>query len=354
MGRIWTAVALGFLLVCDLLLFRNALVEGKVYFRSDTVTYYFPIADRLTDVLREGKLLLWTRHIFGGFPLFADGEAGMLYPPNLLAYLLMPEHEAFVWLRIARHFMAAAFTFGYLRVLQLDRFAATVGALTFAFGSFMVTQMHHTNVTNTAIWLPLTLAMVELAVRHVGRWRWLYATGAGVSVGIQALGLHIQPLLMSGFFLAVYVPFRVLLCPIAWPVRKAAYRSRLRGWVAGRLSSARVLLMGANLLSDSEEAGASPTPTESGATPAPASARVRRWVGAFLVKGFHRTVLACLLLGLIPAIAFGIAAAQVLPLVELGFFSFRGPGVTYQFATSYSMPVHNLVNLLFPYFFRYT
>ncbi|MHB1161905.1 MAG: YfhO family protein, partial [Chloroflexota bacterium] len=55
-----------------------------------------------------------------------------------------------------------------------------------------------------------------------------------------------------------------------------------------------------------------------------------------------------------PAIAFGIAAAQVLPLVELGFFSFRGPGVTYQFATSYSMPVHNLVNLLFPYFFRYT
>jgi hypothetical protein len=57
---------------------------------------------------------------------------------------------------------------------------------------------------------------------------------------------------------------------------------------------------------------------------------------------------------MIPAIAFGIAAVQVLPLVELGMFSFRGSGVTYQFATSFSMPVQNLVNLVFPYFFRYT
>ena len=219
-GVFWTALALGFLLACDLILFRNAIVDGLIYYRSDTVTYYFPIADRLTDVLREGRLLLWTRHIFGGFPLFADGEAGMLYPPNLVAYLLLSEQEAFIWLRVARYFMAAAFTYGYLRTLRLNRFAATIGALSFTFGSFMIMQMHHTNVVNTAVWLPLTLAMVELALRSVGRWRWLYVTGAGASTGIQALGLHIQPLIMSGLFLAAYIPFRALLCPIAWPVAK--------------------------------------------------------------------------------------------------------------------------------------
>lgn len=448
---IWTSLALGFLLACDLLLFRGALLEGKVYYRSDTVTYYFPVADRLVDALREGQLLLWTQHIFGGFPLFADGEAGMLYPPNLIAYLLLPEPDAFIWSRVARYFMAAVFTFAYLHTLRLNRFAATVGALSFAFGGFLVTQMHHTNVANTAIWLPLTLAMVELAVRHVGRARWLYATGAGTSVGIQALALHVQPLLMSGFFLAIYLPFRVLLCPIARPVRKgregdcqplqgdadshgagdkprrgAGGRRSLRGWVAGRLRPARDLLLGANILGIAEPAPTSsrsrgcPNPdgpsgidrdpereperpsalgttlapgqadgpagppactpgagaagpgggetrdaSERSVAPAPhlmagavelvpTLARVGRWAGHFLVKGFHRTVLACLLLAFVPAIAFGIAAAQVLPLVELGFYSFRGPGVTYQFATSYSMPVQNLVNLLFPYFYRYT
>ena len=79
-----------------------------------------------------------------------------------------------------------------------------------------------------------------------------------------------------------------------------------------------------------------------------------RGLAVFLVGLFHRSVLAGLLLAGIPAIAFGIAAMQVIPLVELGFFSFRGAGVNYQFATSYSLPVQNLINLLFPYFFRYT
>ncbi len=79
-----------------------------------------------------------------------------------------------------------------------------------------------------------------------------------------------------------------------------------------------------------------------------------RFIGRVMVSAFHRGMLA-LFLGLgIPAIAFGVAAVQVLPLAELGTFSFRGPGVNYQFATSYSLPVQNLIDLVFPYFFRYT
>lgn len=475
-----TLLALAFLLLSVLTLFRNALVDGLVYFRSDTFTYYFPIANRLVDVLRDGQLMLWTRYIFGGFPLFADGEAGMLYPPNLIAYLLLPEEEAFIWLRVVRYLLAALFTYGYLRVLRLNGFAATIGALSFSLGSFMITQMHHTNVGNTAIWLPLALCMIELAVRSVRRWRWIHATLAGAVVGIQALGLHIQPLLISGFFLAAYIPFRVMLCPIAWPpprerarpaaatrplassrgvlssagsmglaraprgaasrIRNSASRlahrlrplaARLRGalgagWeqVAGadlaglirppkkavvtpdvppeepalsretpvlsadstvdrrpqrgapaatpprRESRGRIPLRervramvpvslgrGLEATGDGERRPPSAPDTGSSGQPTPAMhllEPVLRRLLRLVVGTFHRTVLAILLLGMVPAIALGIAAVQVIPLVELGFFSFRGLGVNYQFATSYSMPVHNLVNLVFPYFFRYT
>ncbi len=415
----WTVVAIGFMLACVLILFWNGLDGGLVYSRADTVTYYFPIANRLADVLREGHLLLWTRTIFGGFPLFADGEAGMLYPPNLIAYLLLPEESAILWLRVARFFMAALFTYCYLVSLRLSRFAAVAGALTYAFGSFTVTQMHHTNVGNTAIWLPLTLCMVELALRSVRRMRWVYATFAGVSVGIQALGLHIQPLLMSGLFLAVYLPFRVLLCPIAWPVKGktgATRPSRLKLRLATALG-ALVSLPGRALAPYTERLrqgfvawNSRPWEWPGGDWPFAHRARdgesldslsppgprmlegarktgsrklvdrwivqgrqwvwrlafhlrddlphllvwARRWGAGFLVKGFHRTVLALLLVGMIPAIAFGLSAVQVIPLVELGMFSFRGAGVNIQFATTYSLPMHNLVNLLFPYFFRYT
>ena len=322
-----SSVPLLFLLGCSLFLFRNALVDGLFYFRSDTIIYYFPIADRLVDVLRDGRVMLWTRYLFGGFPLFADGEGGMLYPPNVLAYLLLPDVEAAIWLRITRYFMAASFTYAYLRSLKLNGFAAVSGALSFAFGSFMVGQMAHTNVVNTALWLPLTLSMVELSVRNIRRKRWLYATLAGASMGIQALGLHIQPLIMSGFFLALYLPFRVLLCPIAWSSKREV------GQVGGNSQGEHGL----------------PAFGSGGR-----SGGLRQRARSLATRAFHRAFLTGLLLALIPAIAFGIAAVQVVPLVELGLFSFRGHGVNYQFATSYSLPIQNLIDLLFPYFFRYT
>jgi hypothetical protein len=339
-----TMAALLLLLDCSLLLFRNALVDGQIYYRSDTVLYYFPLADLLAEVLRQGRLMLWTPYLFGGFPLFADGEGGMLYPPNMIAYLLLSSADAMTWLRIARYFMAASFTYAYLRTLRVNRFAAIVGAMSFAFGSFMVGQMPHTNVGNTAIWLPLILCMVELSVQNVRRRRWLYATGAGAIMGIQALGLHIQPLIMTGFFLSLYVPFRVLLCPISWPARRGGQATGNRGKETEDQSLP--LPLSAVEMEGNGHRGAG----LAGRVLGPLARFARR----SLASTFHRAILTGLLLGFIPAIAFGIAAVQVLPLVELGFFSFRGQGVNYQFATSYSLPVQNLVNLVFPYFFRYT
>jgi hypothetical protein len=356
----WALVSLVFLLGCSVLLFRNALEEGQIYYRSDTVTYYFPIAERLIDALREGRVILWTRYLFGGFPLFADGEGGMLYPLNLIVYAFLSGVDAMVWLWIIRYFMAAAFTYAYLRALRINGFAALVGSLAFAFGSFMVGQMAHTNVGNTTVWLPLTLCMIELGLGTVGRKRWLFMMMAGASVGIQSLGLHIQPLIMSGFFLALYVPFRVLLCPIAWPARGQGSGARDqetesrgdRRSGAKDLDSSFMARVGAVL---------SPERRSWGQHLLLAVRQLGRFLrpvlgllGRLVVNTFHRGIMTGLLLCLIPAIAFGIAAAQVLPLMELGQYSFRGLVVNYQFATSYSLPVQNLVNLLFPYFFRYT
>jgi hypothetical protein len=431
---LWTGLALALLAACDYILFRPAIQDGQIYSRSDTVTYYFPIANRLIDVLREGRLILWTRHLFGGFPLFADGEAGMLYPPHLFAYLFLPGQDALIWSRVLRHLLSALFCFAYLRTLRISRFGAVIGAITFAYGSFMVTQMHHSNVANTAIWLPLTLAFIEMALQNVRRWRWIYAGAASASVGVQALGLHIQPLLMSGLFLAIYLPFRVMLCPIAWPEgwgRRTSSSSgrapkfaatvwrvgrgaggalfRLRGPLSRvvrggmlRLSllwiefsaALRLLLLGPDLFGrvgdgsgavTSKSLGQDEAKSRKAILPAvfvswwsghpwvegsiraaggllcAALRLVARMIGAvvrlaarFVVAAFHRGILALLLGVGIPSIAFGLAAVQILPLVELGTFSFRGPGVNYQFATSYSLPIQNLIDLVFPYFFRYT
>src|SRR3954453_2190505 len=56
-----------------------------VYAESDTFTYFYPVFALLHASLRAGELPFWTPYVFGGFPLFAEGQIGALYPPGLLA-----------------------------------------------------------------------------------------------------------------------------------------------------------------------------------------------------------------------------------------------------------------------------
>lgn len=57
-------------------------------------------------------------------------------------------------------------------------------------------------------------------------------------------------------------------------------------------------------------------------------------------------------LALISGTALALASIQWVPLLELGFSSFRGRGVSYEFASAFAIAPANLLTLLFPYFFR--
>src|SRR5205814_9176846 len=48
----------------------------------------------------------------------------------------------------------------------------------------------------------------------------------------------------------------------------------------------------------------------------------------------------------------GVAAVQLLPLIELAGFSARGNGIPYEQAAAYSVTPVGLLQLVFPYFFR--
>src|SRR5262249_20154310 len=78
----------------------------------------------------------------------------------------------------------------------------------------------------------------------------------------------------------------------------------------------------------------------------------RLLAGPFFGSMRERLLLLVWAPGLIPGLAVALAAAQWLPLVELGRTSFRGPGLRYDLAISYSLPLFNLPALVFPYFFR--
>ena len=317
----WRDAAALVLLACAALAYAwPSIAAGQIAYENDTRIFYYPIFARLGAALKQGLLPLWSPQLFGGYPVFADGETGALYPLHLFLLLLLPVDTAFIWLRPIRFFQGEVFFYLFCRTIGLGRFGAIIGALSFAFSGFAIAQVHHTNISTSAMWLPLVLAFGELALRQQGRTRYAFALLAGVGFGLQALIIHVQVVLMSAAVFIAYCGYRAVVGPIG---------------SVGPAGSARgpyALLLGRHL---------------------------QRWehpgLSGLLVRSADwiagRLGLAAGLVAIAGATGAALGAVQLLPLYELGTFSFRGGGVEYAFATQYSLPPLQLISLLLPDFF---
>ena len=286
-----TALWLGGLLVLVSLSLADGIAADVVAYERDTTVFYFPLMSWLGQQLQHGSFPLWTPQFFGGYPLFADGEIGLAYPPVLLALLNLPADRAFVLLRLVHVWIAAIGMFGLARAWRLPYPSAVLAGIVFTLGSFLQAQIHHENIVRTASWLTAILACVELSLRST-RWRprlrWM--TLATLCLGLAGLSLHSQMLAIDLLVLAAYGAYRWAGGPLGW---------------------------------------------------APAG---RRWLGRLL--GVAAVCLPIVLVG------FGLAAVQLLPLVELAGFSARGSGIPYSESAAYSLTPMGLVQVIFPYVFR--
>src|SRR6266511_614091 len=161
-------VALAVLAAAIALVYWPVALGVGIYAESDTLTFFYPVFATLHAALRAGELPLWTPYMFGGFPLFAEGQIGALYPPSLVAALLPSPVEGFLALRIFHIGVAVLGTYVFARTVGASWLGATVGALAFGLGSFVVGQQHHANLLAATVWLPWILACVELALRIQG------------------------------------------------------------------------------------------------------------------------------------------------------------------------------------------
>ncbi len=307
----WTDLA-AVLFLCTLAVYfhRDAIFGGRIFYERDTWAFYIPLAQRLDAALDQGSLPLWTRAIFGGFPLFADGESGMLYPPNLVLFNLLGPLDAIIWRRVVDSMLAALFMYGFGRALRFRPFAAALAAVAFTYGSFLMAQTHHTNIVESALWLPLVFCAVEMAFRSWGRRRYQWLALGALALGCQTLAVHPQIVLITLFAVGLYLAWRGAVGPMAAPLRVRAVKGAAFLW---RLAAA-----GANV----------------------ALLASQRATGALVA------------LAIVCGAGLAVSAVQLLPQYELVQYSLRGGGVSYDFATQYALPVGGLLQLLVPGFFQ--
>lgn len=177
------------LLVCCLiftmvtLVYDNLVWQGRVLHAGDVWMQYYPAKAYAYAFMRQGQLPLWTPNLAFGYPLFAEAQAGMLYPVHL-ALTPFSTSTAYSLSVIIRYILGGVFMFLYARRIIRNSWAAVLSGLVFSCSGYMIAQVPHENVENALIWLPLILLLLDKWITESNR-RALF--GAGLSMGISFL-----------------------------------------------------------------------------------------------------------------------------------------------------------------------
>ena len=137
-----TLLALGFLVLAAAASLADGLLWRIVAYERDTAVFYYPLSVWIREQLLAGHLPLWAPHVFGGYPIFADGELGLAYPPMLLALLVAPADLALVLMRLLHLSLAGGGAYALARLWGLPQLPAVLAGLTFSLGSFLQAQIH--------------------------------------------------------------------------------------------------------------------------------------------------------------------------------------------------------------------
>lgn len=186
--RVATAV-LPFIVIAALatVLLRGP-ISGDAMMSYDLYVYFFPAKHLIRQAFLRGEWPLWNPDIFFGAPFLANIQMAVLYPPDLI----------FLWPTFARAVVASQWFHliaggaGFLWLARwgwgLGPWGATLGAIAFAGSGFFGAHMGHLNQVHASTWLPwLALTTHRAAAAGSDVWRARAHQVVGGSLGMHAL-----------------------------------------------------------------------------------------------------------------------------------------------------------------------
>jgi hypothetical protein len=194
---------------------HNVLLYDQAY-------QFYPWRLYATQALRQGTVPLWNPYIYCGAPFMAEDQPAVLYPLNILSYILPPAN-AVLLTAIMRLLVAGLATYWFVRTIGGDRLAAVVSAVTFTFSGFLIVWLGHPH-TNVAVWLPALFLTAEWLYRRTSP---LHVALVALTVALALTGGHAETALYVLAAGGIYYLFRLM---TAW--------LRERDW---RLAGARLL-----------------------------------------------------------------------------------------------------------------
>jgi len=164
--------------------FAPVLFGGRSFYHLDTYFEHVPFWHFAAQSVAHGEWPWWTPNIRAGYPLHANGEASLLYPLALPLGLVLPAHRAVDVFGVLHLAMLGAFTYAYLREIEVPPVVAMVGGVAFSLSGRMVASTIWPNAVAASCYLPLLLLGIEYC-RRPG-FRGARYVAAAVALGLLA------------------------------------------------------------------------------------------------------------------------------------------------------------------------
>ncbi|PIW66728.1 MAG: hypothetical protein COW11_01885 [Candidatus Omnitrophica bacterium CG12_big_fil_rev_8_21_14_0_65_43_15] len=136
--------------------FKDALFKGQIFVERDLSRYYYPLRFFTVNCVKSGIFPLWNPYIFCGNPLFASLQSCVLYPLSFI-YYIGDFTRAFNIFIVAHYFLAAFFTYIFLRQMRCSFFAAALSGFLFALSGYMTSVVNLLTTLSAVTWFPLAM-----------------------------------------------------------------------------------------------------------------------------------------------------------------------------------------------------
>jgi hypothetical protein len=171
----------------------------------DTLLLQYPLHEALDDALADGELPWWVPEAGNGLPLAAEGEAGALFPPNLVLFGMLPPYEAYVLSLLLALAALGIGAYGFARSLGAGPVGSFLAGAALMLSGFSLGHERHLSLLRTAALLPWLLWVAEA---HARRPRLLTVGLGALVVALQWLAGNPQLAHLSALTLALYLPVR--------------------------------------------------------------------------------------------------------------------------------------------------
>lgn len=173
-------VAIAALVALCLLFFRELAFTNQILPRGDIYLYFYPQWEYRNAALMDWQLPLWNPYLFMGVPFLADIQNGVLYPPN---WILAPFNGPIsIKIALIGHVLwGAVGTYLYSRKRwHITPISALTAGAVFALGGYIGAQVEHINQLQGLSWLPWLFLLWEQAQVRPRAMLWLLAAWAMV------------------------------------------------------------------------------------------------------------------------------------------------------------------------------